>query len=145
MMSLVAELTQMVQSYHDRNPDLGLAGCRSRFHQLCLGCARHVSRQRHGEKHWGPSMFANYRNSLWSCNWYPLKGDDNNHIAAEKYGLPQGVSNGWEDNCGPSQMPPELLDAVLKRFTQERGVQPATTPVSGSMRLVDADYPQLRP
>ena len=70
------------------------------------------------ERHWGPSMFANYRNCLWSCNWFPLRHAKENEIAADKYGLPQGVSNGWEDNCGPSRMPPELLDAVLQRFTR---------------------------
>jgi len=32
--------------------------------------------------------------------------------------LPQGVSNGWEDNCGPSRMPSGLLDDVLRRFTK---------------------------
>ena len=66
----------------------------------------------------GASMFANYRNCLWSCNWFPLRYAERNKIAAEKYGLPQGVSNGWQDNCGPSQMPPELLEAVLRRFTK---------------------------
>ncbi len=118
MMSLVAELTQMVQSYHDRYPDLVLLAADNGATSYAL--AAHGTYQDSGarEKHWGQSMFANYRNSLWSCNWTPLQGDLNNLIAAEKYGLPQGLSNGWEDNCGPSRMPPELLDTVLKRFTK---------------------------
>ncbi len=118
MMSLVAELTRMVQSYHDRNPNLVLLAADNGSTSYAL--VAHGTYQDSGarEKHWGESMFANYRNSLWSCNWSPLKGDDNNRIAAEKYGLPQGVSNGWEDNCGPSQMPAALLDVVLKRFSK---------------------------
>jgi hypothetical protein len=67
---------------------------------------------------WGPSMFINYRNCLWSCNWYPVKSERKNKIAAERFGLPQGLSNGWGDSCGPHNMPPELLDAVLRRFTR---------------------------
>ena len=70
------------------------------------------------EDAWGPSMFANYRNCLWSCNWFPIKHADGNAVAAEKYGLPQGVSDGWGDYCGPSRMPPESLDAVFERFTR---------------------------
>jgi hypothetical protein len=118
MMSLVAELTRMVQAAHDRNPNLVLLAADNGSTSYAL--VAHGTYQDSGarEKHWGQSMFANYRNSLWSCNWSPVKGDDNNRIAAEKYGLPQGVSNGWDDNCGPSRMPPELLDTVLRRFTK---------------------------
>ena len=118
MMGLVAQLTQMVQSYHDRNPDLVFLA--SDLGQTNYALVAHGTYQDSAmrESAWGPSMFSNYRNCLWSCNWYPLGGDKNNQIAAEKYGLPQGLSNGWEDNCGPSRMPPELLDAVLKRFTK---------------------------
>ena len=72
---------------------------------------------------WGPLMFANYRNCLWSCNWLPVTGAVNNRLAAERFGLPQGLSNGWGDSCGPHEMPPELLDRLLQRFTRnvERG------------------------
>lgn len=117
MMSLVAELTRMVQSYHRRNPDLVLLAADNGSTSYAL--VAHGTYQDSGarEKHWGPSMFANYRNCLWSCNWTPIQNDADNRIAAEKYGLPQGLSNGWGDNCGPSRMAPELLEAVLKRFT----------------------------
>ena len=118
MMSLVAELTQMVQSYQDRNPDLVLLAADNGTTSYALAAHGTYQDSGTGEQHWGPSMFANYRNSLWSCNWCPVTGAANNQIAAEKYGLPQGGSNGWGDNCGPGQMPPELLEAVLKRFTK---------------------------
>jgi hypothetical protein len=118
MMSLVGEMTRMVQSYRDRNPDLVLLAADNGTSSCALVAHGTYQDSGAGEQHWGPSMFANYRNSFWSCNWCPVTGAANNQIAAEKYGLPQGVSNGWGDNCGPSQMPPELLDAVLKRFTK---------------------------
>jgi hypothetical protein len=68
-------------------------------------------------------MFANYRNCLWSCNWGPVRRARENQVAAEKYGLPQGLSAGYAssaygDDRGPSRMPPQLFDAVLKRFTK---------------------------
>jgi hypothetical protein len=118
MMSLVAELTQMVQSCHDRNPDLVFLASdvgRTSYALVANGTYQDSAMR---EEDWGPSMFANYRNGLWSCNWYPLQYAKQNEIAAEKYGLPQGVSNGWEDNCGPNRMPSGLLDDVLRRFTK---------------------------
>ncbi len=118
MMSLVSELTQMAQSYHQQNPDLVFlaSDCGQTSYALVANGTFQDSTME--EEAWGPSMFANYRNCLWSCNWFPLRYAERNKIAAEKYGLPQGVSNGWQDNCGPSQMPPELLEAVLRRFTK---------------------------
>lgn len=118
MMSLVAELTQVVQSYHRNNPDLVFLA--SNIGKTSYALVAHGTYQDSAmrESAWGPSMFANYRNCLWSCNWFPVKHPKENEIAAEKYGLPQGLSNGWEDNCGPSQMPPQLLGAVLQRFAR---------------------------
>ena len=118
MMSLVSELTQLVQSYHRRNPNLVFLA--SDVGATSYALVAHGTFQDSGmrENAWGPSMFANYRNCLWSCNWLPLRQARENEIAAEKYGLPQCVSNGWEDNCGPNRMPPALLDAVLRRFTR---------------------------
>ena len=118
MMSLVSELTQMTQAYRKHNPDLVFLASDLGMTSYALVANGTYQDSAMEERHWGPSMFANYRNSLWSCNWYPLRHAKQNEIAAEKYGLPQGVSNGWEDNCGPHRMPPELLDAVLKRFTK---------------------------
>ena len=118
MMSLVSELTQMTQLYRKHNPDLVFLASDLGMTSYALVANGTYQDSAMEERHWGPSLFANYRNCLWSCNWFPLRHAKQNEIAAEKYGLPQGVSNGWGDNCGPSQMPPALLDAVLKRFTQ---------------------------
>jgi len=108
----------MVQSYHRHNPDLVFlaSDCGHTCYALVANGTFQDSTME--EEAWGPSMFANYRNCLWSCNWFPLRHAERNEIAAEKYGLPQGLSNGWQDNCGPSQMPAELLEVVLGRFTK---------------------------
>jgi hypothetical protein len=118
MMSLVSELTQLAQAYRKDNPDLVFLASdlgRTSYALVAHGTYQDSAMR---ESAWGPSMFSNYRNGLWSCNWFPLSHAKENKIAAEKYGLPQGVSNGWEDKCGPSRMPTELLDAVLTRFTK---------------------------
>jgi hypothetical protein len=118
MMGLVAEMTRLVQSYHKVNPELVFlaSDCGATNYALVA----HGTYQDTGmrEAAWGPSMFANYRNCLWSCNWSPLHRARENEIAADKYGLPQALTNGWEDNCGPNRMPPVLLDAVLARFNR---------------------------
>ena len=118
MMSLVSELTRITQDYRKYNPDLVFLASDLGLTSYALVANGTYQDSAMNEKSWGPSMFANYRNCLWSCNWFPLRHAKENQVAAEKYGLPQGVSNGWEDNCGPSRMPPELLDAVLKQFTK---------------------------
>ena len=118
MMSLVSEMTQIVQAYHKHNPDLVFLASDLGHTSYAIVANGTWQDSAMREQHWGPSMFSNYRNSLWSCNWYPLRHAKDNAIAAEKYGLPQGVSNGWGDHCGPHRMPPELLDAVLRRFTK---------------------------
>lgn len=118
MMSLVSELSQLVQTRRKLNPDLVFLA--SDIGQTAYALVAHGTYQDSAmeERHWGPSMFQNYRNCLWSCNWYPLRHAKQNEIAANKYGLPQGLSNGWEDDCGPSRMPAALLDDVLKRFSK---------------------------
>ena len=115
MMSLTSELTQMVQQRARQNPDLVFLA--SDCGQTSYALVAHGTYQDTGcvPKAWGPSMFANYRNCLWSCNWAPVSGAGNNQIAALRFGLPQGVSNGYGDNRGPNNMPVKLLDQVLQR------------------------------
>jgi hypothetical protein len=118
MMGLVAELTQMVERRRKQNPDLVFLA--SDCGQTSYALVAHGTYQDSAcePRAWGPSMFANYRNCLWSCNWFPVSKPHNNEIAADQFGLPQGLSNGWEDNKGPHVMPPELFDQVLRRFTK---------------------------
>ena len=117
MMSLVSEMTQIVQRHRKRNPDLVFLA--SDIGQTTYALVAHGTYQdsdmRPGA--WGPGMFANYRNCLWSCNWHPVKhGGSRNRHAAEVLGLPQGLSNGYGDDKGPHEMPEALLKTVLQRF-----------------------------
>lgn len=124
-MTLVAAVTRRVQAYRKANPNLVF------LTSDCLGgWARGLppyvpyALVSHGTWQdtwmnpgaWGPGLLPNYRNCLWSCNWGPVKHRDRNRIAAEQYGLPQGLSNGYGDDRGPAEMPPALLDEVIGRF-----------------------------
>ncbi|ARN57995.1 hypothetical protein [Sedimentisphaera salicampi] len=114
MITLTAELTKIVQDNRE-NPDLAfLVSDNGRnFNALATHGTFQDSAMR--PYIWGPSMFINYRNCLWSCLWYPVTSPDYNRHSAE-LGFPQGVSNGAGNNKGPHQMPQDLLDRIIQRF-----------------------------
>ena len=118
MMSLVSELTQLVQSYHKRNPDLVFLASDIGVTSYALVSNGTFQDSAMDPYLWGPSLFANYRNCLWSCNWYPVSKKDRNVLAADKYGFAQALSDGWEDDQGPAKMPKEILDEVIARFAK---------------------------
>jgi hypothetical protein len=143
MMSLMSAVTQIVQRYHARNPDLVFLGSDwtgTSYTLVANGTYVDISCR---PQLWGPLMFANYRNCLWSCNWLPVTGEANNRISAEWFGLPQGVSNGWGDSCGPHKMPPEVLDRVLQRFT--KNVETGRLRARCLNDLGDAEHPYDQP
>ena len=125
MMRLVADVTREVQRGWTRNPDLALltsdcvdAHGPSQELQVPYCLVAHGTYQDSwcDPKGWSPGLLPNHRNCLISCNWSPIKNRDWNRIAVEQYGLPQGVSNGYCDDRGPSEMPKEILDEIIARF-----------------------------
>jgi hypothetical protein len=118
MMSLVGELTQIVQEYHQVNDQLVFLASDGRHTSYALVAHGTWQDSACDPQDWGPSMFGNYRNCLWSCLWYPIRKAHRNRIAADQFSLPQCLSNGWEDDQGPHEMPAEILDDVLRRFTR---------------------------
>ena len=120
-MHLTSRLSQLVQKWHEVNPDLVFLTADDGFTPYAL--AAHGTYQDSGcaPTMWPACLLENYRTCLWSCNWAPVKEDNNNAFAVHKYGLPQGLSNGFGDNLGPSEMPPEILDCVVERFLKRVG------------------------
>jgi len=121
-MTLTAELTGIVQEWRKVNPDLvfltsdnvGIWGDGHVPYAL-------VAHGNYQDSHmrpdgWPPGLLQNYRNCLWSCNWWPILNHDRNRIAPELYGMPQGLSNGFGDDTGPAEMEEEMLDEVIRRF-----------------------------
>ncbi|HLJ16225.1 MAG TPA: hypothetical protein VKV15_17130 [Bryobacteraceae bacterium] len=116
MMHLVATLSQIVQKRRLVNPNLVFLVADNA--KTPYGLAAHGTWQDSAcaPQMWGPGLLLNYRNSLWSCLWFPMTLDSFNRFAVEQYRLPQGVSNGWGDNVGPAEMPDQALDRIIQRF-----------------------------
>ena len=124
MMSLVSELAQRVQKKRDglsflTSDMIGFSTTkRDRFLTPPYALVAHGTYQDSWcfPDVWPYGLLPNYRNTIWSCLWWPITQAHRSRNAADDLGLPQALSNGWEDDKGPSEMPPEMLDDVLKRF-----------------------------
>lgn len=122
LMKLVAEVTREVQNGWSTNPDFALL----LSDNVMMHGAKHIPfcLVSHGTwqdstcnpKAWAPGMIPNFRNCLMSCNWFPVRNRSFNRIAVEDFGLPQGLTNGWGDNLGPSEMPEEVISEVIDNF-----------------------------
>jgi hypothetical protein len=119
MFSLISELTQIVQEYQKQNPNLVFLVADNGTNTNALVAHGTYQDSDMDPYFWGPSMFSNYRNHSWSCNWNPVssvdRSVDTNGYAAE-LGFPQGLSNGYSDDLGPHEMPKDILAQVLERF-----------------------------
>ncbi|ARN57994.1 hypothetical protein [Sedimentisphaera salicampi] len=114
MLSLVSELTQIVQSYKP-NPDLAfLVSDWGNNTNALVSSGTWEDTVMHPDR-WYNSMFSNYRNTLWSNLWLPVSKAVHNKYAAQ-LGFPQGLSNGWRDDEGPHEMPQDILNNVIERF-----------------------------
>jgi hypothetical protein len=124
MMRLVAALTRRVQTWHKVNPDLvfltsddldmvGLGKDTAPYALVSHGTYQDSWCKPDA---WPPGLLPNYRNCLWSCNWHPVKNRTWNAIAVERYGIAQGITDGFGDDQGPADMPPALFDEIIARF-----------------------------
>jgi hypothetical protein len=131
MMTIASEVTKKVQSWHKVNPDLAFL-VSDILISSHVGHTALVSHGTYQDSHcnpayWPGGMLINYRNCLISCLWSPISKADRNRFAAEEYGLPQGLSDGYRDNTGPAKMNEELLGDVLARFLENvRSKRPRT-------------------
>ena len=67
---------------------------------------------------WSYAMFPNWRNVFWSCNWWPVTRFANTKFGVEHFGTPVAISNGWEDDIGPSEWTPEQQELFLRLFRE---------------------------
>ncbi len=72
---------------------------------------------------WPYGLFPNFRNTLWSCNWYPVSHWHYNEYAARTFDVPVAVSNGYGDDTGVSGMTAAQLRRALQLF-EERARRP---------------------
>lgn len=71
-----------------------------------------------GSVAWSYGLFPNWRNTLWSCNWFDITGFQLTRWGVRKFGVPVTISNGWGDDCGPSEWTPRQRDAILSLFRE---------------------------
>jgi hypothetical protein len=76
--------------------------------------------------YWSYGLFANWRNTLWSCNWGALSTFEWTRYGAMNFGAPVAISNGWEDNLGPSEWTTVQRDRFLAMFRYRLGLAPTT-------------------
>ena len=53
---------------------------------------------------WSYGLFPNYRNVLWSCNWWDIQRFDYARYAVETFDVPVPISNGFGDYTGIGDM-----------------------------------------
>ena len=56
----------------------------------------------------------NWRNTLWSCCWWPVHKWKWIEFGVKNYQAPVAISNGWGDNTGFAAMSPEMQKKVLE-------------------------------
>lgn len=69
--------------------------------------------------YWSYNIFSNYRNSVWSCNWYPETKFNLAEFGVKNYQAAVPLSNGYGDDKGFSELPFTVKNNYLKLF-QER-------------------------
>ena len=67
---------------------------------------------------WSYGLFPNWRNTLWSCNWTDVTDFHLTRWGVQTFGVPVAISNGWGDDCGPSEWSPRQRDAFLRLFRE---------------------------
>ncbi len=71
-------------------------------------------------------LFENWRNTVWSCNWYPFSRFSNSTYWVPTFGAPVPISDGWGDYCGPAEWTPADYDETMALFWQRLGMAPTT-------------------
>ncbi len=65
---------------------------------------------------WAPGIYPNWRNTLWSCCWWPVHKWKWIEFGVKNYQAPVSISDGWGDNTGFAEMSPEMQKKVLELF-----------------------------
>ncbi|MBI5832513.1 MAG: discoidin domain-containing protein [Armatimonadetes bacterium] len=115
MLDLVASLTRIVSSANTRLAFLS---------SDCQGIGQDIpgyAMVAHGTYQdtacspaaWSYGLLPNWRNTLWSCNWWPFGRLRDTRYGVRNYGTPVAISAGWEDDRGPSRWSEADRRAIL--------------------------------
>ncbi len=119
-MRLIKELTSML---HNFGPDKAF------FTSDCIGPSWSIDvppyalvsdgtyQDSHSNPHfWSYGIFPNYRNTLWSCNWDPIKFFAFTVFGVYAYNTPVVFTNGWSEDKGFSEMTQEEKSDFIQLF-----------------------------
>ena len=117
MMRLVREVAGKVETYNSQTAFLtsdcaGIWGT-ANFAMVAHGTYQDSWCQPHA---WSPGTYPNWRNTLWSCCWWPVHKQKWIEFAVRNYQAPVAISNGWGDNVGFAEMSPEMRKKVIELF-----------------------------
>ncbi len=126
MMRLVGELTQTVTSFRKdlaflASDDVGVVpNYRAPYALMAHGTYQdsHCA-----PKGWPYGLFPNYRNTLWSCQWAPIKAFDRTLYAVDTFDHPVAISNGYAEDRGVSDMNPADLRKILDLFQRRKSLR----------------------
>ena len=69
---------------------------------------------------WSYGLIPNYRNVLWSCNWWPIQRFKYSRYAVETFQVPVPISNGFGDFTGIGDMTAEWQEKIMDLFKQRK-------------------------
>lgn len=124
MMRLARELTASVEAFnglHRRQVAFLTSDCLGAFGNELKGPYALVSHGTYQDswcqpRAWSYGIFANYRNVLWSCCWWPMTKWKWVEFGVRNYQAPVSLSNGWGDDCGFSEMTPAQRARAVALF-----------------------------
>ncbi len=124
MMRLVREVTALVEEYnrrHGRRIAFLTSDCLGAFGDELKGPYGLVSHGTYQDSWckpvaWSYGVFANYRNVLWSCCWWPVSKWPWVEFGVRQHQAPVAISNGWGDDKGFSEMTPPQQARVIELF-----------------------------
>ena len=117
MMSLVDELRRKVEAFSPHLAFLSSDNLGPNF-RAPYALAAHGNYQDSGcrPNYWPFGLLPNFRNVLWSCNWFPDTTWDWNERAVDPFGAPVAISNGYGDDLGLSDMNAAQIARMLALF-----------------------------
>ncbi len=129
MMRLVHEVRQIVDQYnhkHHRQVAFLTSDCLGAFGQESRAPYALVAHGTYQDswcqpQAWSYGIFANYRNVLWSCCWWPVTKWPWIDFGVRQYQAPVAISNGWGNDRGFAEMTEEQRARALALFHWRKG------------------------
>ncbi len=69
---------------------------------------------------WSYGLFPNYRNVLWSCNWWPVQRFEYSRYGVETFNVPVPISNGFGDFAGIGDLSADQRKKILDLFNNRK-------------------------